>query len=38
MKNLFETTRYFNDYFEITRTENRVPHLEQEGGSYFLTY
>jgi type I restriction enzyme R subunit len=38
MKSLFETTRYFNDYDEIKRTENRVPHLEQEGGTYFVTF
>ena len=25
MKMVFETIRYFNDYYEIKRTENRVP-------------
>ena len=29
---------YFNDREETVRTENQVPHLEQEGASYFITF
>ncbi len=38
MRNLYQTMRYFNDWVETRRSENQVPHLEQEGGSYFITF
>lgn len=30
--------RYFDPYEEITQTENRLPHWEQSGKSYFVTF
>jgi hypothetical protein len=30
--------RFFNPYAEIRHTENRLPHWQQEGAVYFVTF
>ena len=30
--------RFFNPYAEIRQTENRLPHWQQEGAVYFVTF
>ena len=35
---MIDTLRFFNPYAEIRRTENLVPHWQQEGVVYFVTF
>jgi hypothetical protein len=30
--------RFFNPHAEIRHTENRLPHWQQEGATYFVTF
>ena len=30
--------RFFNPYAEVRHTENRLPHWQQEGAVYFVTF
>ena len=36
--NLVETPRFFNPYEEIRFTENLLPHWQQNGATYFVTF
>ena len=38
MGSAMNTLRFFNPYEEIRFTENLLPHWQQEGGTYFITF
>ena len=32
------TVKFFNEFVEIAKTRNRLPHWQQDGSTYFVTY
>src|SRR5438477_3283686 len=38
LASMIDTLRFFNPYAEIRQTTNRLPHWQQQGAVYFITF